>query len=332
MATIYKRGTRWYLNYSEQGRQHRQSLGEITRQEAEQELKHFHRRQGGKQNRSFRGTVKLGVFAVKYLRWHRTEYPNSHKRINDLYYQWLDPVFGDRYLVEITPGVVEEYKVGRIELEAAPETVSKEIRTLKAMMNKAVQWGELDANQIRYVKPPRNLDASPPKGYTEQELARLKAASSSMHAAIWHVMAFTGMRRSEAQHLKWEHVNLTERQLFVVSTAGERTKSGEWRQIPISESCAMAFEVLQHETGMTPYVLPPMNKVSLSRLFARTAKRSGVDGSLHDLRHTFGFMCAVKGVPVRIIQAWMGHSTVVVTEQYTRAVGAHANEFIGKLE
>jgi integrase len=329
MATIVKRGNSWYLNYSENGKQHRLSLGSITKQEAEQELRNYRRRQN---KQSFRGTCKLSAFAERYLKWHKHEYPASHKRINDLYYQWLNPIFGDSYLVEITPGTVEEYKVGRAELGAAPETISKELRTLKAMLNKAVQWGEVDASPIRYVKPPKNLDASPPKGYTEEEMTRLKAASSTLHAAIWHFMAFTGLRRSEAQQLRWEHVNLPERTLYVVSTAGERTKSGEWRQVPISESAAMALEVLHVETGMTPRVLPPMRAESLSRLFNRTAKRAGISGSLHELRHTFGFMCALRGVPVRIIQAWMGHSTVVVTERYTRAVGAHANEFIGRLE
>lgn len=329
MATIYKRGTRWYLNYSEHGRQRRLSLGDITRQEAEQELKNWQRRQN---KRSFRGTCKLSVFADKYLRWHRTEYPNSHQRIRELYTKWLDPVFGDRYLVEITPGAAEEYKVGRLELEAAPETIAKELRTLKAMLNKAVQWGELDANPIRYVKPPRSMEASPPKGYTLDELAKLKAASSLMHGAIWHMLAFTGLRRSEAQQLRWEHVDFENRHLYVVSTAGARTKSGDWRQVPLSESAVMALEVLKVETGMTPFVLPPMRKESLSRLFNRTAKKAQVDGSLHELRHTFGFMCAVKGVPVRIIQAWMGHSTVTVTEQYTRAVGTHANDYIGRLD
>lgn len=153
-----------------------------------------------------------------------------------------------------------------------------------------------------------------------------------MHGAIWHLLAFTGLRRSEAQQLRWEHVDREKRLLYVVSTAGERTKSGEWRQVPLSESAVMALELLHVETGMTPYVLPPMRKESLSRLFNRTAKKAGVDGTLHELRHTFGFMCALKGVPVRIIQAWMGHSTVTVTEQYTRAVGAHANEYIERLE
>jgi integrase len=330
MATIYQRGKRWYLNYSENGKQHRLSLGQITKQEAEQELRNWRRKSSNV--RSFRGTSKLRDFAFRYLKWHRHEYPASNKRINDLYYQWLDPVFGEAYLVEITPGAVEEFKVTRAELGAAPETVSKELRTLKAMLNKAVEWGELEKNPIRYVKAPKDLNAAPPKGFTEVELSRLKAASSLVHGAMWHFMAFTGLRRSEAQQLRWEHVNLNDRILYVVSTAGERTKSGEWRQVPLSESTVMALEVLKAETGRFPYVLPPMRKESLSRLFNRTAKKAGVEGTLHELRHTFGFMCALKGVPLRIIQAWMGHSTVTVTEQYTRAVGMHANDFIGKLE
>ena len=38
---------------------------------------------------------------------------------------------------------------------------------------------------------------------------------------------------------------------------------------------------------------------------------------IHDLRHTFGTVCAAKGIPVTTIKEWMGHADLSTTEIYT---------------
>jgi len=37
VATLYKRGASWYINYSRDGKQHRESLGAISKQAAERQ-------------------------------------------------------------------------------------------------------------------------------------------------------------------------------------------------------------------------------------------------------------------------------------------------------
>ncbi|MGZ6560243.1 MAG: tyrosine-type recombinase/integrase [Solirubrobacteraceae bacterium] len=47
-------------------------------------------------------------------------------------------------------------------------------------------------------------------------------------------------------------------------------------------------------------------------------KRAGVrEVRFHDLRHTFGTRCAAAGVPLRTLQAWMGHADIKTTMVYT---------------
>jgi integrase len=43
----------------------------------------------------------------------------------------------------------------------------------------------------------------------------------------------------------------------------------------------------------------------------------------HDLRHTFGTLCAAEGIPVGDIQAYMGHSKVTTTEIYMHSAPKH---------
>lgn len=43
----------------------------------------------------------------------------------------------------------------------------------------------------------------------------------------------------------------------------------------------------------------------------------------HDLRHTFGTMCATAGIDLRRIQVWMGHSDIQTTMRYLHYVPQH---------
>ena len=43
----------------------------------------------------------------------------------------------------------------------------------------------------------------------------------------------------------------------------------------------------------------------------------------HDLRHTFGTLCAAKGIDLRRIQAWMGHADIQTTMRYLHYVPQH---------
>lgn len=46
--------------------------------------------------------------------------------------------------------------------------------------------------------------------------------------------------------------------------------------------------------------------------------RAGRDGGItfHSLRHVFGTQMAMGGVPLRTIQAWLGHTNIQTTEVY----------------
>jgi integrase len=58
---------------------------------------------------------------------------------------------------------------------------------------------------------------------------------------------------------------------------------------------------------------------------------AGLDEShrFHDLRHTFGTRMAAAGVPIRTLQAWMGHRDMATTAIYADyAESAHEAEWV----
>ena len=64
------------------------------------------------------------------------------------------------------------------------------------------------------------------------------------------------------------------------------------------------------------YVLPRVHPSSLSRAAIRDARRAGLDGSLHTLRHTYVSHLVRAGVPLRTVQLYAGHAHYSTTEGY----------------
>lgn len=330
MATTYARGDRWYLNWSNQGRQFRKSLGRITADEAEKfrKAKDYELATGRK---IFYASALFDDHLQRYLDWHAIQFRDSHFRVKQISEQFLGDFTG-KALSQITTGDIERWKsqrmtrvgVNRLGKSAvmSSETAAKELRTLKAILNKAVEWGEIERSPAKSVKAPKNLRSAPIHWYTKANLAKIYRGSP--YAAIWRLMANTGLRRGEAQQLRW--VDVKKDHLQVLSTEDERTKSGKWRQVPLSASGLAALKTLKRKTGKSDYVLPHMTAPSLSRAFRLDVRARKIGGSLHSLRHTYGAHLVMAGVPLRTLQVLMGHASFTTTERYAHVGGDHLQD------
>lgn len=314
MATIYWRGKRAYLNWSDAVGQHRKSLGPVSPHAAENArlAKELELRTG---QQLFKPSQLFGVAAVRYLDWHQFQFPDSHDRVRFIVERRLTR-FHDRPLAALDQGEIEQWIATRSS-SAKPATVEKELRTLKALLNKAVEWKLLDANPAENVAPPQNVQSEPIHWYTAAELKRLYRADR-LHAPAWQFLANTGLRRREAMQLRW--TDIRDGSIWVTSREGARTKSAKWRQIPLSPGAAVALSRLRRG-NQSIYVLPRLAKGSWSRAFAKAADRATVGGSLHSLRHTFAANLVAQGINLRVVQRLMGHATIKTTEQYAHVAG-----------
>lgn len=320
MATIYKRGRCWYVNWSQNGEQHRLSLGPISEREADdyRKAKELELSTG---KRIFVASAAFEVHLERYLAWHRAEYPDSHYRVEQICTQH----FGDFHglaVAQIDSTRIERWKASRM-MAVSRGSVAKELRTLSAVLSKAVTWGEIDRSPCDHVEPPKGLDSEPIHWYTRTELSMLY---SRHNGNVWRLMANTGMRRTEALQLRAERVHIAEGHLDIVSTAEERTKSGKWRRVPLSDSGKSAAEALLAKYGSTGYVLPRITAESLSRNFLDNCKSLNLAGSLHSLRHTYAAHLVMAKVPLRTVQMLMGHASFSTTERYAHIGEDHLRD------
>jgi integrase len=176
-----------------------------------------------------------------------------------------------------------------------------------------------------------------PEAVLEDDLARVDRA-------LYLTAAMTGLRQGELLGLRWRDVDWAAQKIRVVRpfvrgkfrTPKSRTSS---RAVPMADRVGRELELLfqasayQTEDDLVfghPHTGHPLERSQVSKRFKRALKRAGVrDVRFHDLRHTFGTRCAAAGVPLRTLQAWMGHADIKTTMVYTHyAPGANEAELV----
>lgn len=258
-----------------------------------------------------RPAPRFDSFVRDYRLWHQAEYPDSHYRVAQIIDDHLLDEFGATALNLLTVKQVEDWKTKR-RFKVRGSTVEKELRVLMAVINRAVDLKVITDNPVSIVQPPQKLDSKPHHYYQLDELPKLYEQSS--YGPIWRFMANTGVRRGEALILRRLWISDAVR---IQSTGEERTKSGTWRKVPFTDGARLALEQIK-ESG--PYLLPRIAPGSLTRAFAKDARRAKLPGSLHSLRHSYICHLLLAGVPIRTVQLYAGHASISTTEKYAYQV------------
>jgi integrase len=196
---------------------------------------------------------------------------------------------------------------------------------IHGVLGQAVKDGLLSRNPADAATPPSAREAKAPEmhPWNAAQLAGFLGWARE-HApsgyALWHVLAYTGMRRGEALSLRWRDVDLdagtvsVRRSAGMVRIAGEGaemveadTKTGKPRVIDIDPATAEVFRAWKNERGSLALALARpgalvfgdleddhRNGEHVWRQFTRDVERCrkvlGEDAvppvRLHDLRHT----------------------------------------------
>lgn len=324
-VTIEWRNGRPYLSWVEAGKRWRRSLGQLDAQAAE-------RVRSAKQAELTHGvrilprlpTVKQ--FLEPYLDWYAAEHPTTLRHCKGEMKRFIDR-FGHRPIDTLRPEEIEDYKVRRLRDDgAAPETVGKELRRLKAAFKRGVAWKQIDVNPVEHVTAPRGVRDVAVEFYTAKDLVKLYKANKA-RANLWRFAVNTGLRRGElAKATKLDVVTYPDgKRLRVESKSStERTKSGRRREIPLNPSAEKALRSL-------PERIAGGGRDTLTHWFAEDAKTAGIGGNLHRLRHTFCAHLAMAGVPLRRIQILAGHADYKTTEMYAHLCPQDAGAEVNKI-
>jgi integrase len=212
----------------------------------------------------------------------------------------------------------------------AQKTVNNVLATLRRMLVLAAKRGLIPAvPEVEWLRPP-----APPFDFLSfEEGERLLAAAPEKWRSMFTLGMRAGLRHGELLGLRWEDVDLVAGRLLVrqaiVRNKVTTPKSGKHREVGLGADATAALKAQRHLRG--PYVFcrddgKPLTKGECIRPLSSTCRRAGLRHiGWHVLRHTFASHLAMRGVPIRVIQELLGHSTIQMTMRY-----AHLSPEVGR--
>jgi len=333
MARIFKRGKYWWVDYRlPDGRRIRRSTGFTDKKMAELMLKDIELRIARK-TLHLPVDISLEAFWEKYLEYaklHKTE--NSWKTDYYVFKEFMNFLNRKKIskLTKLSSEIFEKYKLYLLEKGNKKVTVNKKLRTIKAIISKAVEWDLLPENPCRKVKLFKQ-----PEGrlrfLTKEEINQFLEAIDREDVYLYAVILLnTGLRRSEFVNLRWEDINLDAGILRVVNRDGFTTKNYRNRAIPLSEKTVKAFKRLKE---LNPEKPCSMSQDQLSRVISHYAKKAGFhDVTCHTLRHTFASHLVMKGVDLVTVKKLMGHLDLNTTLIYAKVTEEHKLKAISSID
>lgn len=259
-------------------------------------------------------------------------------------HQWLLdkfilPRFGARKVKELAAVDIAAFHQ---HLRETPYNANRCLGLLKAMLNKAEEWGEI---------PPKSNPASLVKPFRERKRQRFLSREEfrtlfdtlehcerlgiigRYQAAAVRLLALTGCRLNEILTLRWDSVDVHNRRLLLER---HKTDAKGAKAIPLNGAALALLEKLERSPG-NPYVIigkePGNHLVNLQKPWRRLREEAGLpELRLHDLRHSFASAAASAGVPLQVIGALLGHSSVQATARYAHLANdpvAQASEAVG---
>ncbi len=253
-------------------------------------------------------------FVPEYLRKHASKKRSYRDYVSIS--KKLVAFFGESFLHEINRYQIATYYSSRAE-NVGVYMVNREITILKGILTKAIEWGFLSANPVKGFKMEKEEARS--RFLSTREASKLvNACGKEPKASYLRVMVImdlsTGLRKEELLSLRWEHIDLDRNVLKV-----EDGKGGYTRYVPINETArGQLYNLLAVKKGEFVFHDSYGRRMKdVKRSFGSAVERAGLnDVRFHDLRRTFGTWCAIRGVPSKTLQKWMGHKSIETTMNY----------------
>ena len=269
-------------------------------------------------------------------------------------------------LGDITAWQIEKWRTKKMKEGTKPATINRDLGTLQAALNRAVEWGYLDANPLAKMKRTKTDDLGRPRFLSEDEEIRLRDALDAREerhrearesANAWRkerdyplmpdlralpfvdhlkpivLLALnTGLRRGELFNLAWGDVAL-DRALLTVRGSG--AKSGKTRHVPLNSEALGILTAWKGKGPRTGLVFPGEEGRRLDNIDHGWQKLCAdaplVEFRFHDLRHTFASKLVMAGVDLNTVRELLGHGDIKMTLRYAHLAPEHKAAAVARL-
>ncbi len=321
---IYKRGSRWWIQYRANGRRVRESSG-TSETEARRLLKaRLHeiaagRYVGPEQERTTVGDlldaleVHLEARGAKAMVSLRSHLKPVRKR------------FGGIKAVALSAAQVERFARDQLAAGKARATVNRQVGALKQALNLARKQRRL--REIPYI--PRLHEDNARQGFFER--ADFERVAKHLPEPVDDIARFgylTGWRKGEILPLRWEQVDREGREIRLATSKNRRGRvlpiDGELAELLLRRWRRREFTTSDNTSHLSEYVFHRRGRplVDFRKVWVTACDAAGVPGKLfHDLRRTAARDMVRSGVPEAVAMAITGHRTRSMFQRYNITSG-----------
>lgn len=308
--SLYRRGAVWWIAIEIGGQRVQESTR--TRVKSEAEAYEQHRRA------ELWRQVQLGEHPAyrwedAVLRWlsetaAKRDHHGDRQRL-----RFLHANLEGKQLTQINNDLLNRilYEAPHLQTPAARNRYRATVRAILRRAERDWQWIDR-APPIRLEREPAGRTVL----HSTEDMRRLLAELPE-HARVPVEFALqTGLRLSNWLYLRWEQVNLDQRQLTIQPS---ESKSGEPITIPLNTRAValLRAEVGKHNIYVWTHGGQPYRWLD-NRTWRAACDRAGLPGfRIHDLRHVWASWLAQAGVPDHILQRLGGWRTVTMLRRYS---------------
>jgi integrase len=204
-------------------------------------------------------------------------------------------------------------------VRARRATANRTLMVLKAALNHAFHEGRIASDEVwRKVKPFREADAPVVHYLTQDECRRLINACEGSFRSLVQAALLTGCRYGELIRLRAADFNADAGTIAV-----RESKSGKPRHVALTDEGQFHFAALTAGRLGTALVFvrgdgKPWGKSHQQRPLSEACKHAKIEppATFHILRHSYASTLAMRGVPMGVIAAQVGHADTRMTEKH----------------
>lgn len=233
---------------------------------------------------------------------------------------------------------LEDFKPG-----VSANTFNKHVVLYRRIWNVLAETARLAGGNPWASVKMRKLDESVRRELTAAELAEIGKHVDGEMARLFATGVFTGLRLGDAVRLDWSKIDLAAMCIRIIPRKTARYANGRPVVIPIVAPFAAILSAVPKAERKGPLCpelaeLAERDEAAVSDRIQRVFKECGIEThaaevaqsgrarvavGFHSLRHTFVSIAAEHGVPLAIVQAVVGHTSLAMTRHYTH-VGEEA--------
>lgn len=268
--------------------------------------------------------------------------PTDHQKYK-MQLAWWSKHIGKYLLSKITPALLSECKELLITEESPKPKGDKKTRSeatanrymacLSIVLSKASkEWGWMDENPMLKVRK-FTEKATKDRFLMPEEINRLLEACTTfeLKGECYHQETYlfvlialsTGARYSEIHGLRWQDVDLKNRQFYFLET-----KNGENRGVPMTNTVYKVLTDFKKVRNIKSNYLfttkDGNNLIDMRVRFYKVLEKADVKNCrFHDLRHTVASHIAMNGGSLLDIASVTGHKTMQMVKRYSHLTQKH---------